>query len=255
MYSRILVGLLAIVAVVLLLRWFVRTPPATIKRYLLSAAIALLIGSLILLAATGRLHWLVALGAAVLPLLRRLVPLLRYIPLLRGLATHFKSTRGPRATAGRQSQVNSRFLRMTLDHDTGTLDGEVLSGTHAGTRLGELSLAQLQALLKQYRHDDTDSARLLESYLERVHGTQWRTGFTQEESQGSSESAFGGAMTREEACRILGLDADADREAIIAAHRRLMQKLHPDRGGSDYLAAKINQAKDCLLGKEQGGTA
>jgi hypothetical protein len=136
---------------------------------------------------------------------------------------------------------------MTLDHDSGTLDGEVLAGRHAGVRLGALSLVQLQALLLDYRREDADSARLLESYLERVHGPQWHEGFAREE--GAAEAGFTGPMTRDEAWRILGLEADADRESIIAAHRRLMQKLHPDRGGSDYLAAKINQAKDCLLGE------
>jgi DnaJ-class molecular chaperone len=54
-------------------------------------------------------------------------------------------------------------------------------------------------------------------------------------------------MSREEALSILGLKADAGREDIIAAHRRLMQKVHPDRGGSDYMAAQINKAKDILL--------
>lgn len=54
-------------------------------------------------------------------------------------------------------------------------------------------------------------------------------------------------MTTEEACSVLGIDANASKEEIIEAHRKLIQKIHPDRGGNDYLAAKINQAKDHLL--------
>ena len=61
-------------------------------------------------------------------------------------------------------------------------------------------------------------------------------------------SAGKAAMSKDQACEILGIKPDADKEEIIAAHRRMMQKVHPDRGGSDYLAAQINQAKDTLLG-------
>lgn len=57
----------------------------------------------------------------------------------------------------------------------------------------------------------------------------------------------GGRMTVEEAWRVLGVPANASREAIISAHRRLMQRVHPDRGGSDDLAVRVNDAKEVLL--------
>jgi hypothetical protein len=134
---------------------------------------------------------------------------------------------------------------MSLDHGSGSLDGEVLEGRYAGTRLSELPLAALLELLRTCRLEDEDSAQLLESYLERVHGADWRAEVAA--GSGKAPAAASGPMTRAEAYRILDLEDGAGREAIIAAHRRLMQKLHPDRGGSGYLAARINQAKDCLL--------
>lgn len=247
MYVRILFGLAALAALYLLLRWFARTPPATIKRQLLRVLIGALIGSLVFLAVTGRLHWLFALGASLLPFLRRLLPLIRYVPLLRGLAAQMKARANSSSATGQHSQVQSRFLSMRLDHDSGDLDGMVLTGQWEGRRLSELSLEQLLELLKTYRREDSESARLLEAFLDRSQGEDWRDAFVSEEGAQGDAAPGGGPMTPEEAYRILGLEAGAAKEDIVAAHRRLMQKLHPDRGGSSYLAAKINQAKDCLL--------
>jgi cell division protein FtsW (lipid II flippase) len=249
MFLRILLALVAVALFLWLLRWFVRTPPATVQRHLGRAAIVLVIGVLILLAVTGRLHWLVALGATLVALAGRAVSLLSMLPLLRKAGSFFKSGGNPAPDAGTagQSQVESRFLRMRLDHDSGSLDGQVLEGQHAGARLSELPLADLLELLRAWRLEDEDSAQLLESYLERAHGADWRVGFAADAGQGQRDAGAGGPMTAEEAWRILGLEPGAERDAIMMAHRRLMQKLHPDRGGSDYLAARINQAKDRLL--------
>lgn len=246
MYLRILLALAVVALFLWLLRWFVRAPPATVRRHLVRAAIAVAIGLLVLLAVTGRLHWLFALGAFLAAMAGRALSLLNMLPLLRRVTGIFKTGTGPDPGAGAESrsQVESRFLRMSLDHGSGSLDGEVLEGRYAGTRLSELPLAALLELLRTCRLEDEDSAQLLESYLERVHGADWRA----EVAAGSEEpAAASGPMTRAEAYRILDLEDGAGREAIIAAHRRLMQKLHPDRGGSGYLAARINQAKDCLL--------
>ncbi len=244
MYIRILLGVAALAAVYFLLRWFARTPPATVKRQLLRVLIGSLIGLLVFLAVTGRLHWLFALGASLLPFLRRLLPLIRYVPLLRGLASQMKARANNAPAGGQHSQVESRFLNMRLDHDSGDLDGVVLAGQWQGHRLSELSLEQLLTLLKTYRSQDGESAQLLEAYLDRCH-EDWRDAFSDADA-GPDAASSDTNMTRDEAYRILGLEPDASQEDIIAAHRRLMQKLHPDRGGSSYLAAKINQAKDLL---------
>jgi DnaJ-domain-containing protein 1 len=110
--------------------------------------------------------------------------------------------------------------------------------------LGDLSETQFIELLKYCRENDSDSARLLEAYLDKRFGDSWRQD-DPEDYQPSSDSS--GSISIQEAYEILGLQSGASREEIIDAHRRLMQKNHPDRGGSDYLAAKINQAKDLLL--------
>jgi hypothetical protein len=108
----------------------------------------------------------------------------------------------------------------------------------------------LESLLKLHTQcrEDLQSLSILEAYLDRLHGDIWRE---QVEGGGAGEGVAGAqspiSMSKKEAEEILGVEADAGRDTIIAAHRRLIQKLHPDRGGSDYLSARINQARDFLL--------
>jgi hypothetical protein len=171
------------------------------------------------------------------------------LPLLlrwRSLQNVFKGMRGP--TPGKATDIETRTLRMRLDHDTGALEGTVLDGPFRGRTLTELSRDDLLALLRDCRADDPESAPLLESYLDRVHGADWRTGDSGARSQSAASGSNRGPMTREEAYQILGLNPGAKPDEIHEAHRRLMLKIHPDQGGSTYLAAQINQAKDLLLG-------
>jgi hypothetical protein len=157
-----------------------------------------------------------------------------------------KATRGP--SPGRQSEVNTRFLRMTLDHDSGEMTGVVCRGSFEGAHLDELGLSDLLSLWQECRSEDPQSAAVLEAYLDRQHAETWRD--AAEERFGGADArrpADGGAMSQEEALEILGLEKDPREADIIEAHRRLMQKVHPDHGGSNYLASKINEAKDLLL--------
>jgi hypothetical protein len=150
---------------------------------------------------------------------------------------------GAQRSSGQSSRVRSSFLDMNLDHDSGELSGTILAGEHAGRSLGEFDLAGLLAMAPAF---DAESVALLESYLDRRFPA-WR-----QDAQGNGagrqrRAAPGGKMTAEEAYQILGLQAGASRDDIARAHRALMKKLHPDQGGSTYLAARVNEAKDTLL--------
>jgi len=149
-------------------------------------------------------------------------------------------------TAGTGSTVRSRFVRMHLDHDSGTLAGEILRGTFAGRTLDELDRPGLLALRNEVGGDG-ESLALVEAYLDR-RMPGWREDVEGDATAGAGGAANAGPMTDEQAYEILGLAPGASKAEIRAAHRRLMKKVHPDQGGSTFLAAKINEAKDRLVG-------
>ncbi len=150
-------------------------------------------------------------------------------------------------SAGQSSQVRSQFLEMTLDHDSGMLTGRIVAGPHAGHSLDEYDLPQLAAMMPGF---DAESVALLESYLDRRFPA-WRENAQRDAAGGQRRAAPSGKMTAEEAYQILGLQPGASRDEIGRAHRALMKKLHPDQGGSTYLAARVNEAKDTLLRTHQ----
>ncbi len=247
MYARLLLVLLALAGIILFLRWFLHTPAETITRYIKRSAVFLAAGVLLYLTATGRLHWLFALLGSLLPFARKMLGLLQFIPALRRMAGQFQSRgTGKNPTPGQQSRVETRLLRMMLDHDTGRMNGEVLEGPFKGRHLENLSFPELLGLLDYCRDEDEESTSLLEAYLDNTHGDSWR-GESNNRHEQAGQTFHDSGMDRREALEILGLQPDADRQKIIEAHRRLMQKLHPDRGGSNYLASKLNAAKDILL--------
>lgn len=243
-----LLPLLAAAALALLfIWWFLRTPPQRVARVLRQTLLWAGGALLIFLAATGRLPSLFALLGALAPFLQRIFRLLQLLPLLQRLLALFNRSRAATgATGGQASRVHTRFLQMELDHDSGVLTGRVLEGRFQGRTLDDLTLEQLLELLSECAVDP-QSANLLEAYLDREHGADWRA--AQPAGAQRPDPAPDGAMSRMEAYEILGLPPDAGEREILGAHRRLMQRLHPDRGGSTYLAAKINQAKDLLLGE------
>jgi hypothetical protein len=156
-----------------------------------------------------------------------------------GMFAGLNSKRSP----GQASKVRSQFLEMSLDHDSGELNGQIVAGPFAGRSLDEFDLPQLTAMISGF---DVESVALLESYLDRRFPA-WRQDAQGNAAGGHSRTTANGKMTEEEAYQILGLQPGAGRDDIGRAHRALMKKLHPDQGGSTYLAARVNEAKDTLL--------
>jgi DnaJ-domain-containing protein 1 len=148
-----------------------------------------------------------------------------------------------RRSPGQASRVRSQFVDMMLDHDSGELKGQIVAGAHAGHSLDEFDLPQLIAMMPGF---DAESVSLLESYLDRRFPA-WRQDAQGDAAGRQSRPASSGKMTNEEAYQILGLQPGAERDEIGRAHRALMKKLHPDQGGSTYLAARVNEAKETLL--------
>lgn len=237
-----LVLLLAAVAVLYLLFRWMSQQSARVRWQVFAVSLAAI---LLLLVLSGRAHWIAALFAAILPFLRGLLALAGNWPLIKRLLGGMGAAQaGQSPGAGQKSTVESQFVRMSLDHDSGEINGKVLKGQFAGKMLDQLDLDDLMILLGECQVDE-ESVALLQAYLDRVYEDSWhdRAG-SQSRQQESTPSA---EMSRAEALQILDLPPDASKQDIIEAHRRLMQKLHPDRGGSAYLAAKINMAKDLLL--------
>lgn len=229
-----ILGLALLAATLLLGRWFVVSEPKRVVGTLRWVAAGAGVVFVCFLLWGGRQ----ALAALLLPAL---------IPLLlrwRELRNRIKAAAGP--ATGQRSAIETRYFRMTLDHDSWTFDGEVLAGIFAGQRLAALSDNELLRLHEEVR-GEPDSRQVLEAYLDRRLGPDWREQGETGAGKDRHAAGAGGAMTREEAFAVLGLEPDASPEAIREAHRRMMQKLHPDHGGSNYLAAKINQAKELLL--------
>jgi hypothetical protein len=231
------------------LRWFIHSKPAAIKKALKRFLLSFVVLALLYLTATGRLGWLLPIIGGLAALLARWLPyLLRMAPVLQRLWVQYRANR-PQPGPENVSIVETEYMRMKLDHDLGEISGEVLKGRFAGRPFSALDLKSLLQLREEVTGLDQDSIVLIESYLERIYPNDWRTaGSSQEEQRRSGARSRRNDMTREEALEILGLPSNSSSDDVIAAHRRLMQKMHPDRGGSDYLAAKINQARAVLLG-------
>jgi hypothetical protein len=218
-------GAILIVLLLLLVNWAARSDSATVHvaaRYFIGF---LVLAAVLFLVARGLTGVALALlvGAALWAFRARLA-----------------GRRGRSRLSQPPSQVDTRYLRVTLDPESGAMEGVVLAGRFAGQRLGEMTRDDLSALYDELRREDPEGAILLDAFLARAYPGEW-----QQEAQ--AKHAGDGPMTREEAFEILGLAPGATSTDIKEAHHRLMKKFHPDQGGTTYFAARINEAKDLLL--------
>jgi hypothetical protein len=240
MVFYLLIGIIVLIGLVLLARRFVNTNPAHLAQGVraFAAAFSALASTGLLFAGRFGLA-LITIGATIMA-----IRALRRAP-AGGYGGYGGGGTGSRPHS---SEVTTDTLQMQLDHATGDLDGEVLQGRFAGRSLGSLGLPELLDLIADCQRDDPRSVALIETYLDRRQA-DWRdyaAGGARGQDQ-SAASAATGAMDEATALSVLGLAPGASEAEIKAAHRRLMTKLHPDHGGSGYLAAQLNQAKDLLL--------
>ena len=226
-----ILGLAVLIGIFLVVRGLRKTNPKNMQGVLVvlvGLVAAAVIAFLVTSGRIGPLAWLLFL----LPMIWR----------WRAIKQAIGNMRGP--TPGKNSDIETAYLRMTLEHDTGVLRGTVLQGQFEGRLLEEMSVEEIVALLHECRVNDPQSADVIETYLDRVHGAEWRG----DSGGGDAGAAAGdGSMTPAQAYEILGLQPGASDDDIREAHRTLLKANHPDRGGSTWLAAQINRAKDLLL--------
>jgi hypothetical protein len=151
--------------------------------------------------------------------------------------------RGGQASPGQASDVETGYLAMGLDHDSGRMFGRVKQGRFAGQELADLDLPLLLELMAELAARDPEGMPLLEAWLDRAH-PDWREAAA---ASPPPDPPRAGPMTRAEALSVLGLAEGATEAEIRTAHRRLMRTAHPDQGGSDWLASRLNEARDTLL--------
>jgi len=234
--GELLLGAVALIAILFLVRAFVGADPKALVKALRYAGAALLALVAIYLFVTDRFAPGMFIASAAWGLFTR-------GHIWPGGWPSYNFPGRSRSTPGQSTSVRTSWLEMELDHDTGDMRGTILKGDLAGRRLDQLGKDKLVALYQTVAQDDPETARLLEAYLDRTFG-DWRPSAAEDEPRPARATT---GMSRAEALKVLGLEEGASADDIRAAHRRLMLQNHPDKGGTDYIAAKINEAKDVLL--------
>ena len=201
---------------------------------------------LVLLAvATGRANAIFALLGGLVAAAWRMAPLLlRFYPQIRQILNRF-GVQSPGYTGA--SKVSTNTLEMSLDHKTGRIDGEIIAGQFKGRTLSSLDYPELMSFYQICQKQDVEAVRLLEAFIQREYPDKWNEGTWSDSGEQPSSSSDKSGMSLEEAWDTLGLTPGSTIEDVTHAHRKLMSRLHPDKGGSTFLATRVNQAKDRIL--------
>ena len=243
MLARLVIGLLIAFMTFVLMRIILRNSKLSVRQFFRFYFLTLFGIFFIYLAITGFFNPLLAFLAVLVPFLMRFIT---WVPRSLQLFSLFKKvqnfTSEQSSDDQKISEINTKYLHMVLFHESGKMDGDVLEGKYVGVKLSQLDFEQILELRKECSHD-LDSRNLLEAFLDREY-IKWRE---KRDDSSETDDIISGAMNRSQAFEILGLPQEATRDQVIQAHRKLMQRLHPDRGGSTYLAAKINEAKSLIL--------
>jgi hypothetical protein len=243
-----IITIVLLIAIVLfvVLRISLRKKQLTVQQFFSLYLVGLVALALTYLGLSGKLHPLFALFGGLIPLITNSIKggsgLFRGYGLWRQFSHLFTGSNAPsnqssQSGSAKQTSVQTLYLDVELDHDSGTMTGKILLGTFENRQLESLSQAELSQLIGEVK-TDPDSNNILNAFIERNH-PDW------DFDNATPDTAT--SLDIREALGVLGLDEAASRDDIIDAHRRLIQKMHPDRGGSTVLAARINEAKDVLL--------
>lgn len=228
----IILGIVLTVGIIFALQWFISADPKDLIRIIKWLLIIFIISIILFFIITGKLIWAIATMPMLLPWLLRVRQAVRR-------AKNFSRMQGRTQNSnhtGQTSDLETRHLYIRLNHENGSIDGEVREGLFAGRQLSSMKLDELITLLRICEAEDTPSAKILKTYMDRVH-ENWQ----------EKTAPFESVMKRKEAASILGVAQNATPDEVRKAYHKLMAGVHPDHGGSSYLASKINQAKDVLL--------
>ena len=239
-----ILGVAILVGLALAARWYISASPQSILRVFKWTAIIGCLAIIVVIILTRQLTWAAFMLPAMIPWLLRARQASRMAKNWSRMASTSQGTSG--MAPGQTSEIETRYLRMYLAHDSGEMNGDVILGQFSGKTLRNLSFEELIILLGEVK-DDNHSIQVLVAYMERYHEEAWRESKHATEDVNTQMDKANGSMTISEAFKVLCLEEDANLDTIKESHRRLMSKLHPDHGGSTYLATKLNEAKDLLL--------
>ena len=228
----VILGLLALALVLWLAKSYIKVDPGMLKRYVRKIGGYASFAAAALLVFKGRIDAALLLGGLGGWLLGVRIPILPWYQ--------------PNVS---QQSLRTAWLDLTSAGD-GSFDGQVIGGPFAGRTLNTLERDDLFRLLNALSDADPAGYNLFQTYLDRrLPG--WRETAEGHAHSRQRRTAATSAMTEQEAYEVLGIEMGASEDQIREAHRALLRKLHPDQGGTTWLATRINMARDVLLNRHR----